>query len=81
MRFVGMGGLGDPGAMQRFVDAFELPFPNTVSVDGRLWARFGVAAQPAWVFVDRTGRAELYPYELSERQLRQILDAMLSAQA
>ena len=79
MNFIGMAGLADPGAMQGFVDAFQLPFPNAVSVDGALWARFGVVGQPAWVFIDDLGQAQLFPYELPEDQVRQVLDAMLAS--
>jgi len=74
-----MAGLADPAAMQEFVDTFEITFPTAVTVDGRLWSRFGVAAQPAWAFIDDAGQAELYPYELSRDQLERILDAMLAS--
>ena len=40
--------------MQAFVDEFGLSFPQAVTEDGSLWSRFGVAYQPAWVFVDRS---------------------------
>lgn len=73
-----MAGLAAPDAMQGFVDAFDLGFPQTVSVDGRFWAEFGVAGQPAWVFVDDSGRTDLYLQELSRDQLEQILDSLVS---
>jgi hypothetical protein len=76
--FIGMAGLADPAAMQDFVDEFGIDFPQAVSVDGRLWAEFGVAGQPAWVFVDASGRTELYPYELSRAELEQILDSLVA---
>ena len=41
--------------MQAFVDEYGLAFPQAVTEDGSLWARFGVAYQPAWVFVDDSG--------------------------
>jgi hypothetical protein len=73
-----MAGLGDPASMRGFVDNFGLGFPQAVSVDGRLWAEFGVAGQPAWVFVDDSGATDLYPYELSRDELEEILDRLVA---
>jgi len=73
-----MAGLGDPAAMQDFVDEFGFDFPQAVSVDGRLWAEFGVAGQPAWVFVDDAGAAKLYPFELARSELEKILDRLIA---
>jgi len=73
-----MPGLADPAAMQEFVDAFGLEFPQAVSVDGRLWAEFGVAGQPAWVFIDDSGQVDLYPYELPRAEVETILDALIA---
>jgi hypothetical protein len=79
VEFVGVPGLADPAAMQGFVDHFGIEFPQAVSVDGRLWARFGVLGQPAWVFVDgEAGRIDLYPYELSRDELERILDELIA---
>ena len=73
-----MAGLADPAAMRGFVDAFDIDFPQTVSVDGRLWAEFGVAGQPAWVFIDDSGQTDLYPYELSRREIELILEGLIA---
>jgi hypothetical protein len=78
VEFIGMAGLADPAAMQDFVDEFGIDFPQAVSVDGRLWAEFGVAGQPAWVFVDDSGAAKLYPYELARSELERILDQLIA---
>jgi hypothetical protein len=78
MAFIGMAGLADPAAMQGFVDEFDLDFPQAVSVDGRLWAEFGVAGQPAWIFVDDSGKTELFPYELSREELEHALDQLIA---
>ena len=73
-----MAGLGDPAAMEGFVEHFRIEFPQAVSVDGRLWAEFGVFGQPAWVFVDDSGQIDLYPYELPRDELEQILDELIA---
>lgn len=74
-----MPGLADPEAMQGFVDAFGLEFPQAVSVDARLWARFGVAGQPAWVFIDDSGEAELFPYEVPRAEVERVLDRLIAS--
>jgi hypothetical protein len=62
--------------MQAFVDEFGLGFPQAVTEDGSLWSSFGVAYQPAWVFVDDSGDTSLVPYELSEADLERTLDRL-----
>lgn len=74
-----MAGLAHPDAMRGFVDNFGLDFPQAISVDGRLWARFGVPAQPAWVFIDDGGQVDTYLDELPREELVQILDAMIAS--
>lgn len=73
-----MAGLAAPGAMRGFVAEFGLDFPQAVSVDGRLWAEFGVTGQPAWVFVDDSGRTDLYPYDLPRAELERILEHLVA---
>ena len=44
--------------MQDFIDEFGLDsFPHLNDADERLFARFGVPFQPAWVFIDSKGDA------------------------
>ncbi|HEV8565274.1 MAG TPA: hypothetical protein VGR41_10180 [Actinomycetota bacterium] len=72
-----MGGLDSAGSIQGFVDTFRLPFPNTVSEDGALWARFGILAQGEWVFVNQDGTSWIVPLDLDadhlEEQVRKLL--------
>jgi len=72
-----MPGRDSAEAMQGFVDAFSLGFPQAVSEDGSLWARFGVAYQPAWVFVNDDGGAQVVPGSIPERDLKEILDQLI----
>lgn len=77
---VGMAGRDDTGPMKEFVERHGLGFvPHAVDADGSLWAEFGVRGQPAWVFVDRDGQAEVVFGTLSERQLAERLDALADA--
>jgi hypothetical protein len=65
--------------MQAFVDEYGLDFPQAVTEDGSLWAGFGVAYQPAWVFVDDAGETTLVPYELPRDELEDVLDGMIAS--
>jgi peroxiredoxin len=73
-----MGGRDSAEAMQEFVDEYGLTFPQAVSEDGSLWTRFGVAYQPAWVFVNDDGQAHVVPNALPEPELRGALDELIA---
>jgi hypothetical protein len=77
--FVGVPGNDSSGNMQAFVDEFGLGFPQAVTEDGSLWASFGVAYQPAWVFVDDSGETTLVPTELPRDELERTLDGLIAA--
>jgi hypothetical protein len=74
-----MAALDSTDAMQRFVDEFSLNFPQAVSEDGSLWARFGVPYQPAWVFVDDDGQVTVIQGVLPDDELRRILDELAAS--
>ena len=74
-----MAALDSTDAMQRFVDEFSLNFPQAVSEDGSLWARFGVPYQPAWVFVNDDGRTTVIQGVLPDDELRRILDELAAS--
>jgi hypothetical protein len=64
--------------MEEFVTRHDLDgVPHIADPDGEIWQLFGVAAQPAWVFVDgETGDAERVLGTLSNGDLRQHIDAL-----
>ena len=74
-----MAGLADPGAMQGFVDAFDIPFENTVSEDGELWRPFGVPFQGSWYLLNDDGTGEVVPYDLEAPELAEALDGLLAS--
>jgi hypothetical protein len=74
-----VGGRDSADAMQGFVDEFSIGFPQAVSEDGSLWARFGVPYQPAWVFVNDDGRAQVIQGAIPEQDLTRILDQLIAA--
>ena len=53
--FVGVAARSDTGAMQNFVDKYQLGFTNLNDADGSIWARYGVPWQPAYVFYRSDG--------------------------
>ncbi len=63
--------------MRRFVDETDTEgFPHVVDGDGRLWARFGVVSQPAFVFVAGDGTVQSFMGSLPADQLRQRVSAL-----
>jgi hypothetical protein len=78
LAIVGMAGLDAEDAMQGFVDDYGLPFPNTVSPDGRLWARFSIPVQGAWYFLDEDGEGTPVPTDLDAAALTERLEALLA---
>ncbi len=74
---VGMAGRDDIGAMKDFVRRHDLGFlPHAVDANGSLWNDFGVRAQPAWVFIDRTGKTTIAFGPQPVEELRERLDAI-----
>jgi hypothetical protein len=64
-------------AMRAFVDRHALGgVPQLVDDDGTIWARFGVAYQPAWVFLGPGGEREVVAGALSEQALEERLAAL-----
>ena len=56
VRIIGVASRDQRPAMQEFVARHGLgDMVNIADVDGDVWRRFGVVAQPAWVFIDAEG--------------------------
>jgi thiol-disulfide isomerase/thioredoxin len=53
--FVGVAAHSDVGAMQGFVNKYNLRFTNLNDADGSIWARYNVPWQPAYVFYRADG--------------------------
>ena len=73
-----MAGRADLADIEGFIDEFGVDaFPHVVDTTGTLWASFGVAAQPAWIFVDADGGTEVRLGGLGESALTERLDALV----
>lgn len=68
--FVGVSAQDQVPAMKEFTDKYGTGFfTNIADVDGAVWQRFGVTAQPAFAFVGRDGAVEVVRGPLSESDL------------
>ncbi|AVZ77406.1 hypothetical protein SLUN_12485 [Streptomyces lunaelactis] len=68
--FVGVAGLGQPSDMRAFVEDYKVgAFEHIADLDGTIWKRFGVVQQPAYAFVDGSGKVGVVRGELGEKAL------------
>ena len=56
---VGVAWAGNDAAYEDFVERHGLTFPNLDDTAGEVYRRYGVAGQPAWVFIGRDGSARV----------------------
>jgi peroxiredoxin len=62
-------------AMRAFVERHGLEdMVQLVDDDGSIWARYGVAYQPAWVFIDADGEVGVVAGALGEDALAERLE-------
>ena len=68
--FVGVSAQDQVPAMQEFIDKYDTGFfTNIADVDGAVWQRFGVTAQPAFAFVGGDGSVDVVRGPLPESDL------------
>ncbi len=66
---VGVGWNGTQDEIDGFVDRHGLTFTNVRDPDGSIFASFGVAGQPAWVFQGADGDREVVIGAPSEAEI------------
>jgi thiol-disulfide isomerase/thioredoxin len=77
--FLGVPGLGEVADMREFVaDTGTGGMTHVVDADGALWQRFGVVAQPAFVFVAADGTVQAFGGSLDPDSLRRTADELLA---
>ncbi|EHB56046.1 Redoxin domain protein [Mycolicibacterium rhodesiae JS60] len=75
--FVGVAALDQQPAMHEFVTKYDLGFfTNIADVDGAVWQRFGVTAQPAFAFVHADGFVNVVRGPIPESELTTLVDAL-----
>lgn len=68
--FLGVSAQAEVPAMKDFVDKYGTGFfTNIADVDGSVWQRFGVTAQPAFAFIGRDGSVDVVRGPLPESDL------------
>ena len=77
--FVGVAGLDEVTAMQRFVHEYPVErFTHLADTDGAIWTRFGVTQQPAYAFIAADGDVDVAKGALSETELSERVTALSS---
>ena len=78
--FIGIAGLGSVPDMQAFVSETSTGgFTHLADVDGTLWSRFGVVAQPSFVFVTPDGQSQEFTGGLGADDLSTVASKLLTA--
>ena len=58
VEFVGVAWFGDDDAFQGFIDQHGLTFPQVSDDPGEVYARFGIASQPALAVISADGEVQ-----------------------
>ncbi|MFS8099650.1 redoxin domain-containing protein [Lentzea alba] len=78
IQFVGVAAEDELDAMKKFVADHKMTvFPHLADLDGAVWKRFGVTAQPTFAFVRSDGSVELLTGAPTEEQLDQRVSALI----
>jgi thiol-disulfide isomerase/thioredoxin len=78
VNFFGVAGLGTVEEMQTFVaDTGTEALTHLVDDDGSIWQRFGVAATPSHILVDRAGEVDVEAGWIRPADLRAKVEALL----
>ncbi|SUA79807.1 Soluble secreted antigen MPT53 precursor [Nocardia otitidiscaviarum] len=76
VEFVGVAARDELSAMREFADKYGLKFTQIADLDGVVWQRFGVTAQPAFAFVSKFSDIDMVPGSLSEDEIATQIKAL-----
>ncbi|MBF6181477.1 redoxin domain-containing protein [Nocardia otitidiscaviarum] len=76
VEFVGVAARDELPAMREFADKYGLKFTQIADLDGAVWQRFGVTAQPAFAFVSMFSDIDMVPGSLSEDEIATQIKAL-----
>ena len=77
---IGVAGRAEVAEMQEFVDDTGTGgLEHLVDGDGSIWTQFGVAAQPAFAFIDDSGEVEVFVGALGGEALTERMQALSAA--
>lgn len=78
VQFVGVAAEDQLDAMKKFVSDHRMGgFPHLADLDGSVWKRFGVTAQPTFAFVRTDGSVELLTGSPTEQQLDERVSSLV----
>lgn len=73
---MGIAWQGTQEEIDGFIERHGLTFSNVRDADGSIFASFGVASQPAWVFQDSAGQRAVVAGALAATEVDARLDAL-----
>jgi len=77
---IGVAGRAEVSEMEQFlVDTGTGGLDHIVDGDGAIWSQFGVAAQPAFAFIDNSGEVEVFVGALGSEALTERMQALAAA--
>jgi thiol-disulfide isomerase/thioredoxin len=77
---IGVAGRGEVPEMEQFVDDTGTGgLQHMIDSDGAIWSQFGVAAQPAFAFIDDNGEIEVFIGALGREALTERMQALAAA--
>jgi len=77
---IGVAGRGKVPEMKQFLtDTGTGGLKHVVDGDGTIWSQFGVAAQPAYAFIDNSGKVEVFVGALGFNALTERMRALAAA--
>ena len=74
---IGVAWAGGDDDFRAFVDRHALTFPNISDPEGKVYARFGVPFQPAWVYLDTDGSSRVHQGSVNEVTVLSELEALV----
>lgn len=76
---IGVAGHGRPAEIRRFIEQTGVErLTHAIDTEGAVWTAFGITSQPAFVFLDRTGKTEVFTGSLPAADLTARMDALAS---
>lgn len=80
VQVIGVAGRGEVPEMEQFLaDTGTGGLNHLVDSDGAIWTQFGVAAQPAYAFIDDSGKIEVFVGALGRKALTERMQALAAA--
>jgi AhpC/TSA family len=76
VQIIGVAWSGSEKSFQGFVAKHKLSFTNLSDDKGNVYSHFGVPGQPAWVFVDSSGKVTRALGVLSDAKLESIVNGL-----